>query len=73
MQNKFEPICRLPIAEGDTVTALAVWEALGQQCIAVATREQMFILKIAGADVEFAGPLEFTMQEKHDAKLKEEK
>lgn len=60
MANKFEYLTRLPIPKGEAITAMTVWEALGKQCIVVATRDQMFILRIAPTGrMDWAGPLEF--------------
>lgn len=60
----FKHLTALPLEPGDRITAMTVWKALGKDCIVVATRDKMYVLRISGGgSVDFAGPLEFAMME----------
>ena len=57
----FDPLCALPLQDGESVSAMTVWEAMGRNIIMlVTTQGRMYLIRIdPGNAMSFAGPLEF--------------
>lgn len=61
---RFTYIGRVPLEDGEGISAMAVWALMGKECIAIATdRGHMLVLRVnEDGSVDVAGPLEFTPQ-----------
>ena len=57
----FNPLCVLPLQDGEGVSAMTVWEAMGRNIIVLATTQgRMYLIRIDPDNaLSFAGPLEF--------------